>query len=300
MYRWEYFDGAETVTEFRAIGTYVGGGEIWCYPRSYNGKLNDIDDALIMNNFPKNAFNYDAYQAWIASGGSTRLENEQTTAFFKGASGMLETAGGLFGLASKAQPSVSETVTQNQGVGRNGVPYTSQSQTQRQSAGGIMGGSILNAVGNVMGETGSIIEARNNLEYQFKDSKYRPNIVATKPTCNLAVATREANFYFYHCHVRADEAKRIDDFFSCYGYAVNKVKEPELNSRAYWNFVMTKDCVISGDMPASSKDAIGRIFDSGITFWNGESNELASGANIGNYAISKTDGSINNPIIASP
>lgn len=300
MYRWEYFDGAETVTEFRAIGTYIGGGEIWCYPRSYNGKLNDIDDALIMNNFPKNAFNYDAYQAWIASGGSTRLENEQTTAFFKGASGILDTAGGLFGLASKTQPSVSETASQTQGVGRNGVPYTSQSQTQKQSAGGIGGGAILSAVGNVMGETGSIIEARNNLEYQFKDSKYRPNIVATKPTCNLAVATREANFYFYHCHVRADEAKRIDDFFSCYGYAINKVKEPELHSRAYWNFVMTKDCVIGGNMPASSKDAIGRIFDSGITFWNGESSALATGADIGNYAISKTDGSINNPIIASP
>ena len=58
----------------------------------------------------------------------------------------------------------------------------------------------------------------------------------------------------------------------------------------YWNFVQTENCVIAGDMPSSSKDAIARIFDGGITFWH-------NGDNVGNYGISVTNGSINNPII---
>ena len=90
--------------------------------------------------------------------------------------------------------------------------------------------------------------------------------------------------------MRDDEAKRIDDFFSCYGYAINKVKAPNLTGRQYWNFVQTENAVIAGNMPASSKDAISRIFDSGITFWH-------NGDNVGNYAISVTNDTINNPII---
>ena len=75
-----------------------------------------------------------------------------------------------------------------------------------------------------------------------------------------------------------------------YGYATNKVKQPNLTGRSYWNFVQTDGAVIAGDMPSSSKEAIGRIFDGGITFWH-------NGDNVGNYAISTSNGSINNPIV---
>ena len=84
--------------------------------------------------------------------------------------------------------------------------------------------------------------------------------------------------------------KRLDDFLSCYGYAVNRVKQPNLTGRQYWNFVQTENAVIAGDMPASSKEAIGRIFDGGITFWH-------DGDQVGNYTQSVSQGSINNPIV---
>ena len=54
--------------------------------------------------------------------------------------------------------------------------------------------------------------------------------------------------------------------------------------------MQTEGAVIAGDMPSSSKEAIGRIFNSGITFWH-------NGDNVGNYAISTSNGSINNPIV---
>ena len=291
IYRWEYFDGQ--TAEFRCIGTFLGGGEIWCYPKSYNGKPNDIDSGLIMNNFPKNAFAYDAYQAWIASGGSTRLENERVVASFNGAGAVMQMAGSLLGsISSPVTTRVTEENLNYAGyVGATPVASQAQRSQMSQQYSGNRAGGVTSAVGGVASGVGNLIEAHNNLQYEFNDAVYHPNIVATKPTCNLAVASREANFYFYHCHVRDSEARRIDDFFSCYGYATNKVKTPNLTGRSYWNFVMTKDAIIAGDMPASSKEAIGRIFDSGITFWH-------DGDNVGNYAISESDGSINNPISA--
>lgn len=292
VYRWEYFAGSESRVEFRAIGTYLGGGEIWCYPRAYNGKENDIDDALIMNNFPKNAANVDAYQAWIAAGGTTRLEAERVSASIRGVSGVLNSAGGVLGALSSPVSSrvESENLDYAGYVGATPVTSTVQRNTMSQTVYGKPAGSTLGAIGNVLNTGASLYEAKNNIQYAWNDAHYRPNIVVSKPTCNLAVATREANFYFYHCHVRADEAKRIDDFFSCYGYAINKVDIPKLTGRQYWNFVMTQNAVIAGDMPASSKEAIGRIFDSGITFWH-------NGDQVGNYRQSVSNGSINNPIV---
>lgn len=282
IYRWEYFDSPNI--EFTATGTFLGGGEIWCYPKAYNGQVENIDSALIMDNFPKNAYSYDAFQAWIASGGTTRLENDRKINSIKGASGVMQSIGGLFGAVTPSATTrdvAEQTQTNGQTTNRQ---Y--QSVTQRATS----YGGITNAVTGIMNTGANLLEARNKMQYTFNDASYAPDIVATKATCNLALASRHANYYFYHCHVRDSEVKRIDDFLSCYGYAVNKVKQPNLTGRQYWNFVQTLNAVIAGDMPASSKEAIGRIFDGGITFWH-------DGDQVGNYTQSVSQGSINNPIV---
>lgn len=282
LYRWEYFDSANI--EFRATGTFLGGGEIWCYPKAYNGQVDNIDSGLVMDNFPKNAYSYDAFQAWIASGGTTRLENDRRINSIKGASGVLQSIGSLFGAVTPSATTrdiAEQTQTNGQTTNRQ---Y--QSVTQRATS----YGGITSAVSGIMNTGANLLEAKNKMQYTFNDASYAPDIVATKPTCNLAVASREANYYFYHCHVRDDEVKRLDDFFSCYGYSINKVKAPNLTGRQYWNFVQTQNAVIAGDMPASSKEAIGRIFDGGITFWH-------DGDQVGNYTQSVSQGSINNPIV---
>lgn len=293
IYRWEYFAGTTgSPCQFDVDGTMLGGGEIRCYPRAYNGQDKNVDSGVVMNNFPKNTANYDAYQAWIAGGGSVRLDNQRLVSSFKGAGGIMSAVSSLLSATHPSVNSVdiSENVDYAGYVGS--TPIASQAQRTYQSVGqrGTSLGGITGAVAGATSGIGNLIEAKNNLQYQFNDAHYHPNIVVGKPTCSLPVSVRDANLYFYNCHVRDDEAKRIDDFFSCYGYAVNKVKSPNLTGRAYWNFVMTKDCVIAGNMPSSSKEAIGRIFDSGITFWH-------NGDNVGNYGISVSDGSINNPIV---
>lgn len=289
IYRWEYFDNDPV--EFLIYGTYVGGGEIIAVPTAYNGQTDNWDAGLTIQNFVKNAYSYDAYQAWIAGGGTSRLENDRIVTSIRGAGGVLSAIGGVAGVMGKGESTTTQnsTTTRYDKSGNVAGSRTTQSVTQRAS--GMNFGSVTGAVSGIVNEVGNLIEARNNLQYQFKDAAYQPNIVVGKQSCSLATAMGSMNYYFYHTHVRDDEVKRIDDFFSCYGYATNKVKTPNITGRQYWNFVMTENAVIAGDMPASSKEAIGRIFDSGITFWH-------NGDNVGNYAQSTSGGSISNPIVS--
>lgn len=263
-YKWEYFDGTEI--DFRMMGSYIGGGQIICYPRAYNGQLDNLDCKVIMSDFPKNPFVYDAYQAWVASGGKTRYENDWDITVARGASAVLKDYANVVGSAT-FNPNMDE---KSIGIG--------------------IGTGLVKNVASAVGTMASIQEAQNKVIYQFKDANYVPNIPVGASMPNVMVGARMLDFYFYHCHVRDDEAKRIDDFFSCYGYSINKVKAPNLTGRQYWNFVQTQNAVISGDIPASSKDAIGRIFDGGITFWH-------NGDQVGNYSQSVSQGSINNPIV---
>lgn len=263
-YRWEYFDSS--TIDFRMAGTHLAGGQIICYPRAYNGQTNNLDCKVTMSDFPKNPFVYDAYQAWVAMGGKTKYDNDWAITTAKGASAVLDT---FTRTANKANNSISGNSDAQLGVN--------------------IGLGLVSSVSDAIRTGANIVEAQNKLTYQFKDAHYRPNIQVGASSPSIAVGMHELDFYFYHCHVRDDEVKRLDDFLSCYGYAVNKVKSPNLTGRAYWNFVQTENAVIAGDMPASSRDAIGRIFDGGITFWH-------NGDQVGNYAQSVSDGSINNPI----
>lgn len=291
MYRWEYFDNGEaynriTDKTFEMIGSSVGAGQIKCYPLNYDGVDSNYECGVSMSDFPHNAFSYDAYQAWIAAGGKTRLQNEQSIVNARGITNIVSAGSDFINTTINSASDIYGTATGVSNTGRHITRRTGAKVSEISS-------SVNNAVQSAANLSNAIIdyvEAKNKIDYQWKDASYRPNEIVGSSEPNVMVGGRLLNFYFYNVHVKLSEITRIDDFFSCYGYAINKVKTPNLTGRQYWNFVQTKDCAISGDMPSSSKEAIGRIFDGGITFWH-------NGDQIGNYAQSVTNDSINNPII---
>lgn len=106
---------------------------------------------------------------------------------------------------------------------------------------------------------------------------------------------RRIGFYFYDMGLELDVARSVDDFFTKYGYAQNKIAVPEIKNplrydnpeelpvlplRPFWNYIKTMDCVISpkhdegyvfNNVGLSSEDKrkIQSIYDNGITFWGG-------------------------------
>ena len=87
----------------------------------------------------------------------------------------------------------------------------------------------------------------------------------------------DINFAWHRCFtgmkmsVRAEYARIIDDFFSKFGYKINRVKTPNVTGRTNWNYVKTIECYIRGDIPQEDILEIQGMFDKGITFWHNAS-----------------------------
>lgn len=77
-------------------------------------------------------------------------------------------------------------------------------------------------------------------------------------------------FSFESRSIRAIEAQRIDDFFSAYGYATNRLKKPNITGRASWNYVKCANPSVGGSAPAFALRAFENILAAGITFWHGD------------------------------
>lgn len=283
VYKWEYFEGDVTSgisdMQFDLNATLTGGGYIELHPRAYNGIMENFDAKLVMNNFPKCSWNYDAYQAWVANGGQYKAQYELNMIQKKGALAIAQA--GFSGISNIVGNAMSTASAQQ---AKHPNPVTPIANTADAIATGV------NTMMNIEQTALNYTEARDKVAFEFKDARYEPNILVGQQVPNISVGKKYLGFKFYKLHVRDDEAKRIDDFFSVYGYAINKVETPHITGRQYWNFIKTRNAEISGNMPASSKSAIGKIFDGGIFFWQ-------NGDNIGNFSISVTNGSVNNPIV---
>ena len=269
IYHWEYFEGDATDghdIQFELNASAIGGGSIEIHPRSYNGVDNNYDAKLTMTNFPKCSYNYDAYQAFVASGGQTKLNYAGEVVQQRGSLALEKNAvSTLAGTAQGTANLVGNLLTGN-------------------VAGAVSGGvGVANTLAqgyiNQQSIELDIDEAKHKIGFQFKDAMYQPNIVVGEQVPNIAVGKGYLKYRFFNAHVRDDEMVRLDNFLTTYGYAVNDVKIPNMTGRPYWNFVQTKDCNIKGNMPSSSKQAIAKIMDGGIFFWNYQ----RGNANIGNF-----------------
>lgn len=79
-------------------------------------------------------------------------------------------------------------------------------------------------------------------------------------------------FNFYE--INQEYARRIDDYFSAYGYKINKIKIPNINSRNNWNYIKTIGANIHADIPQKDLQEIKDMFNRGVTFWHNPSTFL--------------------------
>ena len=84
----------------------------------------------------------------------------------------------------------------------------------------------------------------------------------------MAFAMGLHGFEFRRMCPDAYTLERLDTFFDMFGYAVNTVKQPNLNTRASWNYVKLKNPCIFGSVPVQGMDAIKAAFARGIRLWH--------------------------------
>lgn len=85
---------------------------------------------------------------------------------------------------------------------------------------------------------------------------------------DLNFSAQQDMFSIRQMCVKAEFAKRIDDYFSAYGYRINDYKIPNRSGRLNWNYVKTQGCNITADIPQEDLQEIKGMFNNGITIWH--------------------------------
>ena len=132
------------------------------------------------------------------------------------------------------------------------------------------------AMGNIPGGVLGIVGAANTVNSMVIEATQGAKPRGTQ-SGTTQVAMRAKQPYFKHMCVTAQYAAMIDDYFDRFGYACCRIKVPNRNVRVSWTYTKTKNCTISGDIPADDMEKIRSIYDNGITFWR-------SPLDVGNYS----------------
>ena len=126
-------------------------------------------------------------------------------------------------------------------------------------AGAVAGaGMITSGVGGIAGQLAQVHQAHIVPEQTIG------NINAGDVTWSSG----KAMFTVFPTCIRAERAKIIDDYLTMFGYRVNSLKVPSLNSRTYWNYVKTIDINITANIPQDDLQKIKDMFNTGITLWH--------------------------------
>lgn len=96
---------------------------------------------------------------------------------------------------------------------------------------------------------------------------------------NLSAASGDYGVVIRWMTPRIGELKSLDNYFDKYGYRVNLLKVPNVNTRPLWNYVKTNEAHVGGDIPKFYRTEIEKLLNNGVTFWHVGSVEIGDYSN---------------------
>lgn len=151
------------------------------------------------------------------------------------------------------------------------------------STSNIIGGAISGNTKNIESGVGSIA---NLLAENYQKDLIPYQVKGNTNISDVNFALNLTNPILYKMSIKQEYAKMVDDYFWAFGYQVNTLKLPNLETRENWNFVQIGNTETIGysvnntqSVPASSMDVINNIFRTGVTLWHNHNN-------LGNYTLS--------------
>lgn len=116
---------------------------------------------------------------------------------------------------------------------------------------------------------------------QKSDMEIQPPQSRGSFASNVNITANRHTFSFYHKSISAENARVLDDYFTMYGYKLNRVQAPNIHARPAFTYVKTIGCHIKGNMCTEDIVKVESIFDNGITFW-------VNGDRVADYSQSNT------------
>lgn len=134
--------------------------------------------------------------------------------------------------------------------------------------------------GAVTGNVGTVASNIAGLIGNFYSANLLPSIQGGQNTGDVNFSARKNTFFVRHMRCKTEYLKIIDDYFTRFGYAINRVKVPNITGRKTWNYVEIGESedIGNGSVPTLFMKTINSACRKGVTIWHNH-------ANIGNYSL---------------
>lgn len=231
-YRYENF--SDNDCNFEVHCTITPNPEGYIYPNNYLNFADAVDEGISINDFPKGGYVSDQYKAWLAQTSNSRTLQ-------------------MLGIGASAVVGVAGLMT-----GAGGMMLASATTMTTAQA---------TAFGAGVAGLASSFKQASNMYAQKKDRLVNSQ-QATGNKSNAVV--HEMNYHYialYRMCIKPYFAKKIDDYFTKYGYAINELGYPNPNARPHFTFIKTVGCDVKASLPSQLVEQINSIHDNGITFW---------------------------------
>lgn len=136
-------------------------------------------------------------------------------------------------------------------------------------ANGAMGGAALGgAPGAIAGAATGLLNSVINTTAQVMQHAAIPDQAKGNINNVSSYSNKKLRFDMYKVHVKAEYARIIDNFFTMFGYKVNRLGTPRFGTRQFYNYYKIPQCNVYGDIPGEALNDIRTQFINGITLWN--------------------------------
>lgn len=240
IYRYEDF--TDTQVKFNVISEVNPSPTICFIPQNYRGEVNNsMADIVTMGGYPTLSSKSDVFNSWLAQNSNIISLNME-------------------------QENYNYTIDQ---ISR-GVNFASQlgNDIANLNVGSALTGGI--TTGLEMGR------ADVNHEYyikgqmaQIEKQRLLPDKVNLSGSNATLLGYEVFNKNIFSIYtIKQEFAKKIDKYFSCYGYTTNMIKLPNINNRPNWNYLKTIGINIKANIPQTDLQQIKDMFNTGITLWH--------------------------------
>lgn len=139
------------------------------------------------------------------------------------------------------------------------------------------------AKGDASGAGLSIASTISNIIGEFYSASLLPNITHGGNNGNINYASNRIVFTFREMRVKDEYMRIIDDYFTRFGYKINRLTSPNITGRTHWNYVEigSTDSIGYGTVPSQYMNDINNACRRGVTIWHNHSN-------LGNYSLNNS------------
>ena len=125
------------------------------------------------------------------------------------------------------------------------------------------------ATGNVAGivSTSGMVA---NLIGQFYQASLLPSITGGNNTGDVNFSANQNSVKFLHMRAKKEYLQIIDNYFTMYGYRVNRLKTPNITGRKNWNYIEITGAsdIGFGTVPSIYMEEINNACRRGVTIWH--------------------------------